>query len=191
MGGGLRVPIIMDFIKESVTGSRVNQMLNQDEAISFGAGFLAINYSNPSTDNTIYVPFQSPFDFGVKLIKNQEILATKTIIKRHDEYKEPITLNLSIDKDEKIELYETIENNEHIIEIIEIDTIERKDISLVFALSNFGTIELTKVFTRIAGETDVDIPLKFDILYTFPKRMTTEEIAERSEERRVGKECTS
>ena len=45
IGSGLRIPLIMDFITEAFNGTKPNQRLNQEEAISFGSGFLAASLS--------------------------------------------------------------------------------------------------------------------------------------------------
>lgn len=46
LGGGLRVPRVLDLIRQATDKEELGVHLNSDEAMCFGASFIASNYSS-------------------------------------------------------------------------------------------------------------------------------------------------
>eukprot|EP01022_Parablepharisma_sp_SALTPOND_P000830 TRINITY_DN105117_c0_g1_i1.p4 TRINITY_DN105117_c0_g1~~TRINITY_DN105117_c0_g1_i1.p4 ORF type:complete len:274 (-),score=18.43 TRINITY_DN105117_c0_g1_i1:594-1415(-) len=198
MGGGLRVPKIQQYIQESLNGMKVNQKLNQDEAATFGAGFLAASLSTSFKVRPIHIARQAPFDISIKVSKENEsevVVYSATLMKRHEEFQESLIVNLTTESDLRIELFENFEGDQRIVNTIKLQSANdtQRNLTLEFILNKHGIIEFYKAhavvptivqrnvtqnttFEIIEEIVNAIIPLNFTVQY--PQRMTSEELFE-------------
>jgi hypoxia up-regulated 1 len=55
LGGGLRVPMVKDYISELVGGKTLSTHLNPDEAMAFGSAYIAANFSSSYQVKQVYL----------------------------------------------------------------------------------------------------------------------------------------
>ena len=67
LGGGLRVPKVQTILKEVMGDKELNMHLNGDEAMSFGAAFIASNSSQSFKVRKVYLTQHPKYDIRVKI----------------------------------------------------------------------------------------------------------------------------
>ena len=197
MGGALRVPKIMEYIQGIV--GKFNQKLNLDEAASFGAGFLSASLTKSFRVKPIYIALQAPFDVIVKINQEEATIYEGTLMKRHEEYINPLTINITTSNKLLIELFEEINGERKKFEVINAELANQTEVNttMEFTLTSFGTIKLSKMFSIIStvvqknvtvnnstnNETTevaeeivyTEVPWNFTVDFKPAGRMTTEE----------------
>ena len=137
IGGGLRIPAIMNQLKDKAGEGRLGQHMNGDEAVAFGTAFIAANSSNSGIrTKPLPAQFGTNYDINIK-IRNYEIV-NKTLCERE--------INLT--------------NNFSDYEIAE-DCIRKinKNATLFRAHQNFDVIK--PVALRHDGDFDIEVYQKF------------------------------
>jgi hypoxia up-regulated 1 len=123
IGSGLRVPLIMDMIVKGLNGTKPGQRLNQEEAMSFGSGFLAARLSYSFKVKTVLPTLSTTYDISMELKNTYDTLCTDTIkhkctqkpfyhktmlMKRKEKYDLGKSVKIPFVSDFMAELYENV-----------------------------------------------------------------------------------
>jgi len=123
VGSGLRVPLVMDMIVKGLNGTKPGQRLNQEEAMSFGSGFLAARLSHSFKVKTVLPVLSTTYDILMELRNTYDTLCTdkitrectkkefyyKTVLmKRKEKYDLGKSVKIPFMSDFKVDLYENV-----------------------------------------------------------------------------------
>eukprot|EP01022_Parablepharisma_sp_SALTPOND_P008074 TRINITY_DN135161_c0_g1_i1.p1 TRINITY_DN135161_c0_g1~~TRINITY_DN135161_c0_g1_i1.p1 ORF type:complete len:863 (-),score=125.78 TRINITY_DN135161_c0_g1_i1:1816-4404(-) len=121
VGSALRVPIIKDMISNALKDNKPNQRLNQEEAMSFGAGFLSASLSHSFKVKPIIVTQTTNYDISIEIANlynetctdTQKLMCSKkpfsyknTLIKKRSNYDTAKSVTFPYGSDLSIILYE-------------------------------------------------------------------------------------
>lgn len=123
LGGGQRVPKIQEMIQSAVKEKRVSQRLNPDEAMSFGAGFVAAGLSRAYRVKPMILVGKAPYQINIFIGNLHEVCASnnmesttpcsksalsykKPLVKKGDRLDKAKTVNIPFGSDLKLVLYE-------------------------------------------------------------------------------------
>ena len=123
LGGGLRVPKVLDLIKQATLKSEVSVHLNGDEAMCFGAAFIASNSSSSFKVRKVYLTQHPLHDYRIELKplwdeaipEDSEISYTKktTLFKSSTDYLgQKKTINVSYDKAMQVDVFAVDKDSE-------------------------------------------------------------------------------
>jgi len=142
LGGGLRVPFIKSVITKSFNDSTLNQRLNLDEAMSFGAGFLAARLSNTFKVKPISIVQSTNYEIYIKihdLSKNTLLYPLTILFPRKSPYNIMKAVSFYYNNNISISLYERGKK----FVVFEVQGItEQTEVSLLFEINEFGIIDL-------------------------------------------------
>eukprot|EP00826_Nyctotherus_ovalis_P051804 TRINITY_DN6494_c0_g1_i2.p1 TRINITY_DN6494_c0_g1~~TRINITY_DN6494_c0_g1_i2.p1 ORF type:complete len:527 (-),score=158.16 TRINITY_DN6494_c0_g1_i2:578-2158(-) len=123
VGSGLRVPLVMDMIVRALNGTKPSQRLNQEEAISFGSGFLAARLSHSFKVKTILPTLSSNYEISMELKSLHDTPCTDSLklecskkpfhfrsalMKRKEKYDTGKLVKIPFNSDFSATLYESI-----------------------------------------------------------------------------------
>eukprot|EP00826_Nyctotherus_ovalis_P028075 TRINITY_DN2209_c0_g1_i2.p1 TRINITY_DN2209_c0_g1~~TRINITY_DN2209_c0_g1_i2.p1 ORF type:complete len:282 (+),score=72.01 TRINITY_DN2209_c0_g1_i2:1343-2188(+) len=159
MGGALRVPKIIEYIQEVL--GKVNQKLNLDEAASFGAGFLSASLANSFRVKPTYIALQAPFDIEVR-ISEEGNTHEGVLMKRYEEYLEPIVINKTTKNKIQIELFENIDGNKKKLQVISAELANQTEVNttIEFVLTSFGTMKVSRIFSIVPMAVQKNVTVK-------------------------------
>jgi len=140
LGGGLRVPRVSELIRE-VTNKELHVHLNGDEAMCLGASFIASNFSNQFKVRQLYLTHRSQHDFKIKIepmsaegltkpdaddenADNSYWRESNLFNKQTDYLGAKKTINLSYDRNMKIEIYQTRDGEDVLLTTYVLDNID-------------------------------------------------------------------
>ena len=147
----MRVPKIQEFIQEALNGTKPNQKLNNDEAATFGSGFLAASSSLSFKVKPMNIALQAPFDYFIKIKRlNNTLLSEAVVVKRREEYnKAGFQLNFTVAEDIIVELSEDFEGSKRVFETIKVISANATNVTLEFILNKFGIIDLIRAISTV------------------------------------------
>ena len=115
LGGGLRVPRVLDLIKQAVNNKELMVHLNGDEAMCFGSAFIAANSSSSFKVRKVYLTQHPSFEYRMQISQlepadvsgSEEITYNKdfTLFKTSDYLGAKKTISMSYDRNLKIDVY--------------------------------------------------------------------------------------
>ena len=185
LGGGLRIPKVHDLIKAATNKNELMVHLNGDEAMCFGAAFIAANSSSSFKVRKVYLTQHPQFEYRIEIRpmveQNQtssgesEITYSKnlTLFKKTDCLGAKKTVALNYDKNMKVDVFAVHENKqEELISTYLLDDLEdisensiaKKEnstlpkVSLAFELTRSHILQLNKVEAKI--DEQVRQPIK-------------------------------
>jgi len=165
IGSGLRVPAIKDMISDVLKGAKISQMLNQEEAMSFGTGFLAASLSHSFKVKPITIVHTTAYDLSIdmeniysenctetqKLQCNHKPFSYKnTLIKKRSNYDIAKSVTFPHASDLSITLYEHVGSNPRKLmtyTIVGINEVAAKfntipKLALRFEVNTYGMVDL-------------------------------------------------
>jgi hypoxia up-regulated 1 len=91
VGGGLRIPKVHDLIKQAVNKPELMVHLNGDEAMSFGASYIASNSSSSFKVRKVYLTQHPAFEYQIKITPLEE-MSEEQLAESEIAYKKEVTL---------------------------------------------------------------------------------------------------
>lgn len=174
LGGGLRIPRVHELIKTATQKHELMVHLNGDEAMCFGAAFIAANSSSSFKVRKVYLTQHPQFDYRIeirpmeeqKVSEDSNITYSKdlTLFKKTDYVGSKKTVALNYDRNMKVDVFGVYNNDkEELLAtylIDEIDDISENGIakkenstlpkvSLYFELTRSHILQLNKVEAKI------------------------------------------
>lgn len=122
LGGGLRVPKVQERLSEYLNGRELNMHMNGDEAMSFGAAFIAANFSNSFKVRNIFVSSVINYPIYINVteleesepVEGEEPFFKNSILhKKGDRLGIKKTLSLNHDKDLAVTVYTECHGTEY------------------------------------------------------------------------------
>jgi hypoxia up-regulated 1 len=139
LGGGVRIPSVHDLLQKE-TQKELSVKMNGDEAMCFGAAFIASNCSSDFKVKQIFLTQHPENDIYIKIspINASDFLSAEeqaaegieedAIIKYTQEFRlfntsdyigKSKALNLNYNKNMKVELFKAVDNNEETLELLD------------------------------------------------------------------------
>jgi L1 cell adhesion molecule like protein len=157
VGGSTRIPMVKKFVKNFFKTQKINDTINPDEAVAYGATLQAekILYNRDKIISNFHILDITPFSLGV---------ATKNNSNDEELQKEGLEMSVIIKRGTplptfNIQTYETVKNNQTIVEL-EIYEGEKKYVKYNHLLTK---TTITGLSPKPKGETKISVEFKIDV----------------------------
>ena len=157
VGGSTRIPMVKNFVKNFFPKKKINDRINPDEAVAYGATLQAekILYNRDKIISNFHILDITPFSLG---------LATKNISKDEELQKEGLEMSVMIKRGTplptfNVQTYKTVEDNQTKVQL-EIYEGERKYVKYNHLLTK---TTITGLSPKPKGETKISVEFKIDV----------------------------
>ena len=157
VGGSTRIPMVKNFVKNFFPKKKINDRINPDEAVAYGATLQAekILYNRDKIISNFHILDITPFSLG---------LATKNISKDEELQKEGLEMSVMIKRGTplptfNVQTYKTVEDNQTTVQL-EIYEGERKYVKYNHLLTK---TTITGLSPKPKGETKISVEFKIDV----------------------------
>ena len=157
VGGSTRIPMVKNFVKNFFPKKKINDSINPDEAVAYGATLQAekILYNRDKIISNFHILDITPFSLG---------LATKNISNDEELQKEGLEMSVMIKRGTplptfNVQTYTTVEDNQTKVQL-EIYEGERKYVKYNHLLTK--TI-ITGLSPKPKGKTKISVEFKIDV----------------------------
>ena len=157
VGGSTRIPMVKNFVKNFFPKKKINDSINPDEAVAYGATLQAekILYNRDKIISNFHILDITPFSLG---------LATKNISKDEELQKEGLEMSVMIKRGTplptfNVQTYTTVEDNQTKVQL-EIYEGERKYVKYNHLLTK---TTITGLSPKPKGETKISVEFKIDV----------------------------
>ena len=157
VGGSTRIPMVKNFVKNFFPKKKINDRINPDEAVAYGATLQAekILYNRDKIISNFHILDITPFSLG---------LATKNISKDEELQKEGLEMSVMIKRGTplptfNVQTYTTVKDNQTTVQL-EIYEGERKYVKYNHLLTK---TTITGLSPKPKGETKISVEFKIDV----------------------------
>ena len=157
VGGSTRIPMVKNFVKNFFPKKKINDSINPDEAVAYGATLQAekILYNRDKIISNFHILDITPFSLG---------LATKNISNDEELQKEGLEMSVMIKRGTplptfNVQTYTTVEDNQTTVQL-EIYEGERKYVKYNHLLTK---TTITGLSPKPKGETKISVEFKIDV----------------------------
>ena len=157
VGGSTRIPMVKNFVKNFFPKKKINDSINPDEAVAYGATLQAekILYNRDKIISNFHILDITPFSLG---------LATKNISNDEELQKEGLEMSVMIKRGTplptfNVQTYTTVEDNQTTVQL-EIYEGERKYVKYNHLLTK---TTITGLSPKPKGKTKISVEFKIDV----------------------------
>ena len=157
VGGSTRIPMVKNFVKNFFPKKKINDRINPDEAVAYGATLQAekILYNRDKIISNFHILDITPFSLG---------LATKNISNDEELQKEGLEMSVMIKRGTplptfNVQTYTTVKDNQTTVQL-EIYEGERKYVKYNHLLTK---TTITGLSPKPKGETKISVEFKIDV----------------------------
>ena len=157
VGGSTRIPMVKNFVKNFFPKKKINDRINPDEAVAYGATLQAekILYNSDKIISNFHILDITPFSLG---------LATKNISNDEELQKEGLEMSVMIKRGTplptfNVQTYTTVKDNQTTVQL-EIYEGERKYVKYNHLLTK---TTITGLSPKPKGETKISVEFKIDV----------------------------
>ena len=157
VGGSTRIPMVKNFVKNFFPKKKINDSINPDEAVAYGATLQAekILYNRDKIISNFHILDITPFSLG---------LATKNISNDEELQKEGLEMSVMIKRGTplptfNVQTYTTVKDNQTTVQL-EIYEGERKYVKYNHLLTK---TTITGLSPKPKGETKISVEFKIDV----------------------------
>ena len=157
VGGSTRIPMVKNFVKNFFPKKEINDRINPDEAVAYGATLQAekILYNSDKIISNFHILDITPFSLG---------LATKNISNDEELQKEGLEMSVMIKRGTplptfNVQTYTTVKDNQTTVQL-EIYEGERKYVKYNHLLTK---TTITGLSPKPKGETKISVEFKIDV----------------------------